>query len=62
MDGSIYLLIGIAAGFALAAFLLSSDPCCAALGKAAFGKYGIPDLGNGIDATAGGIIAGLGLA
>lgn len=62
MDGSVYLIIGIAAGFALAAFLLSSDPCCAALGKAAFAKYGIPDLGAGIDSTAGGLISALGLS
>lgn len=61
MDGSLYLLLGIAAGFALAAFLLSSDPCCAALGRAALAKYGIGDLGNGIDSAAGGLIAGLGL-
>lgn len=65
MDGSVYLIVGIVAGFVLATFLISagsSGRCCEALGRAALGKYGIHDLGTGVDSAAGGIIAGLGLA
>ncbi len=62
MSTPIAITIGVVAGVALAMFLMSQPGCCASLGKAALGKYGIPDLGQGTDAFAGGLISSLGLA
>lgn len=62
MSTPIAIIIGLVAGFALATFLQNGSQCCASLGKAAFTKYGIPDLGSGLDSTAGGLISQLGLA
>lgn len=61
MSSTAALVIGVAVGFALAAMLVNHSQCCAALGRAAFAKYGVPDLGGSVDATAGGIISSLGL-
>lgn len=61
MSGAVWFAIGVAAGFVLVHAIAPKD-CCAALGRAAFAKYGVPDLGGSVDSTAGGIISTLGLA
>lgn len=62
MSPTLTLVIGLAAGFALATLLMSSPGCCASLGAAALKKYDVPDLGQGIDSVFGGAISSLGLA
>lgn len=62
MSTGVAIAVGLIVGFTLATILMSSPGCCATLGKVAFAKYGIGDPGQGIDATAGGLISQLGLA
>lgn len=62
MSAGVALVLGALAGLAIGVWLTSQPGCCASLGKAALGKYGIPDLGTGIDSAAGGFISALGLA
>lgn len=62
MNAGLALALGVLAGFFIATALGNHSQCCASLGKAALGKYGVPDLGAGIDSVAGGLISELGLA
>lgn len=62
MNPWLALFLGIGIGFAGFVLLGNNTGCCASLGKAGLAKFGIPDLGEGVDSALGGAVSALGLA
>ncbi len=60
------MYLGIAIGILLGAvgvsLLMNHSGCCASLGSAALGKYGLGSIGGAGDSVVGGAVSALGLA